>query len=104
MESLLRTMTEPKGGGDKGLNESDSVRIESDQSPQWVAGPVQLIGGDGTFYDEAINDVIANSKERWDHGTPYAIVSVLGSQSPGKDSFLFLIVLFLFFISRISDP
>ncbi|KAF3322872.1 Protein ROOT HAIR DEFECTIVE 3 [Carex littledalei] len=91
MESLLRTMTEPKGGGgDKaisGLNESDSARIESDQSPQWVAGPVQLIGGDGTFYDEAIDDVI-NSKERWDHGTPYAIISVLGSQSPGRSSLL----------------
>ncbi|KAJ4753508.1 hypothetical protein LUZ62_087913 [Rhynchospora pubera] len=91
MESLLRTMTEPRGGGEKaigGLNESDPVRSDEIESPRWVAGPTQLIGGDGTFYEDAIDDVIANFKERLAYGTPFGIVSVLGSQSPGKSSML----------------
>jgi hypothetical protein len=91
MDSLLRTMTEPPGGGQEkaisGLNGSSPVRsaeIVSDQSIQWIAGPVKMIGSDGTFYDDAIDGVITNPIERWNHGTPYAIISVLGSPSPGN--------------------
>jgi hypothetical protein len=84
-------MMEPPGGGEKkairGVNGGApvwSAEIESDQSIQRIAGPAQMIGGDGTFYDDAIDGVITNSIERWDHGTPYAIISVLGSPSPGN--------------------
>uniref|UniRef100_A0A6V7QY43 GB1/RHD3-type G domain-containing protein n=1 Tax=Ananas comosus var. bracteatus TaxID=296719 RepID=A0A6V7QY43_ANACO len=61
---------------------------EQEQDPMCVAGPMQMIGGDGTFFQHDVDDFILSAKEIAPASADYAVVSIIGAQSSGKSYLL----------------
>uniref|UniRef100_A0A6V7QXL4 GB1/RHD3-type G domain-containing protein n=1 Tax=Ananas comosus var. bracteatus TaxID=296719 RepID=A0A6V7QXL4_ANACO len=59
-----------------------------EQSPLCVAGPMQIIAGDGAFFDQDVDDFIHSAREISPKSADYAVVSIIGAQSSGKSYLL----------------